>query len=435
MTIFWEREMKLSQYNLVIDMPYGKMIYNLKTHKGFKLKNTLVGEMEHFNSLFNGDTPLLPEDNMVKELYKREFIVDDDRDEFQEVQEEVNKATTNSKSIQNIILHVTENCNFSCEYCFKKSHPQNFSDENWDNLLNYFEKFVEDENLYKSVRLTFYGGEPLLRSQKIIDFMKKANKVFEKNKEKSIDYNMITNGYLLSKDIYHQLVDLGLGFFMITLDGFAEQHNKSRPRVDGEGTWDKIVENLKYINTVEDEAVFLIRSNCNNKNIEIMDEFKAWVKSTFNPKKFSIDIVPVTKYSEMVDESLLMDCFSEEFLKVRHPQNYTKEEIFKFFTFMGLACKYAYGNFITISSLGKIFMCEESDEDDVYLADLVKEGIVYKQDLNKWLNRLVDDKCRKCILFPTCTARHCLRYKKCELAYDGLAKAIEKIKKHGIDLV
>jgi uncharacterized protein len=59
--------------------------------------------------------------------------------------------------------------------------------------------------------------------------------------------NMITNGLLLSSEIVDRLAPVGLNAIKVTLDGDRDTHNRMRPLRGGQGTFDKIVNNVRQV--------------------------------------------------------------------------------------------------------------------------------------------------------------------------------------------
>ena len=57
--------------------------------------------------------------------------------------------------------------------------------------------------------------------------------------------NVITNGLLLTPEVVDRLAPFGLNGVKITLDGDHDTHNRMRPLRGGQGTFDKIIENVR----------------------------------------------------------------------------------------------------------------------------------------------------------------------------------------------
>src|SRR4029453_4467583 len=59
--------------------------------------------------------------------------------------------------------------------------------------------------------------------------------------------NVITNGLLLTPEIVERLNQFGLNGVKITLDGDRDTHNRMRPLRGGQGTFDKIIQNVRQV--------------------------------------------------------------------------------------------------------------------------------------------------------------------------------------------
>ena len=57
--------------------------------------------------------------------------------------------------------------------------------------------------------------------------------------------NIITNGLLLTPEVVDRLLPFGLNGVKITLDGDRDTHNRMRPLRGGQGTFDRIIENIR----------------------------------------------------------------------------------------------------------------------------------------------------------------------------------------------
>jgi uncharacterized protein len=59
--------------------------------------------------------------------------------------------------------------------------------------------------------------------------------------------NVITNGLLLTPEVVDRLLPFGLNGVKITLDGARDTHDRQRPLRGGQGTFDRIVENVRRV--------------------------------------------------------------------------------------------------------------------------------------------------------------------------------------------
>ena len=269
--------MRFSKYNLIETMDYGLIIYNMLNSKYVKL--TTEESVNHFNKLLKSESLSL-DDAMTKALYEQKYIVDDDVNEYELAKERINRRLMSCEKELSILLYVTEQCNFRCVYCPEKHVNKRFSKKRWNSLYKYIKTNIESGK-YDFIKISFFGGEPLLEAKSILEFLEKLEALKKDYPDVYMRHSMTTNGYLLTPEIYDKLTKYNVKHYQITVDGFAENHDKTRPRVDGEGTWERIVENLKYVNTKDDDVSINLRSNISPLNKDSASEFIKWEEGGF----------------------------------------------------------------------------------------------------------------------------------------------------------
>src|SRR5213075_1916174 len=94
--------------------------------------------------------------------------------------------------------------------------------------------------------MTFFGGEPLLNLPVVYDL---AERTWAATQKRGIrqSLSMITNGLLLTEDVVDRLTPRGLRGIKITLDGDKETHDRMRPLRGGQGTFDRLIENIRSV--------------------------------------------------------------------------------------------------------------------------------------------------------------------------------------------
>src|SRR5262249_28145071 len=94
--------------------------------------------------------------------------------------------------------------------------------------------------------LTFFGGEPLLNLPAMYDL---AERAWEMSSVRGVRLvvNIITNGLLLTPEVVDRMLPFGLNGVKITLDGDRDTNNRMRPLSGGQGTFDRIVENVRAV--------------------------------------------------------------------------------------------------------------------------------------------------------------------------------------------
>ncbi len=397
--------MKFSKYNIFVETDNGIALYNSLNTNCVNIHKK--EEVDKFMNLVKtGD--INPSDQMVKELYKRKYIVDDDVDEYKQAQEDLEQYYAQRDRVLNIMLYVTENCNFRCVYCFEEHLNKNFSTENWDALYKYIEKSLAD-NLYDCVSMSFFGGEPLLEKTAILDFLDRLEILRERHPNVIFSHHITTNGYLLTPALYDKLTERNVFRYMITVDGFAEAHNETRPLAGGQGTWDAIIANLKYINTKKDAVCIIVRVNVNTVNAKDMKEFIDWVIKTFNQDKFVMNIDVAGDLSGYeVDKKYAKDYGDKDVQEILEKYVKTTQD-------MSLLSKYAFncvrvgkGHF-TISVDGQITKCEDAFTGRCpSVGYLSKEGeFIFNENYKKWTEGFETEYCKDCVVYPLCGGRRC----------------------------
>lgn len=131
-----------------------------------------------------------------------------------------------------------------------------------------------------SLSLSWFGGEPLLARNVVLDISRHAA---ELSSARSIRYaaNMTTNGYLLDIETAHELVEAGVNFYQISLDGYAEDHDKTRVAANGKGTFDRIIENLLAIRESNLPLTVLLRCHFSPDTVGTIDRLIAFINAEF----------------------------------------------------------------------------------------------------------------------------------------------------------
>lgn len=73
----------------------------------------------------------------------------------------------------NYILHLTDDCNLNCKYCYEKD-KYNHNKLSFENIKFVIDSEVREKS--KFVGISFYGGEPLLQKDTIyqtVEYIKK----------------------------------------------------------------------------------------------------------------------------------------------------------------------------------------------------------------------------------------------------------------------
>jgi uncharacterized protein len=183
-------------------------------------------------------------------LWDNGFLVegrDADRNRLDQYLTEVKS----NKDELNVTVLTTLQCNFACDYCFQgdhgdyNKHADKMSPEMGARVADWIEREM-DRVRPERVLLTFFGGEPLLNLPVMYSLAERAWRDTHARGIK-LYVNIITNGLLLTPDVVDRMLPFGLNGIKITLDGDRDTHNRMRPLRGGQGTFDRIVENVRAV--------------------------------------------------------------------------------------------------------------------------------------------------------------------------------------------
>ena len=150
-----------------------------------------------------------------------------------------------------VTLLTTLQCNFACDYCFQGDHGDHnkfahkMSLETAARVVDWVEHRLDEVQPQKFV-LTLFGGEPLLNLPVCYLLAERCHALCEARGVRLL-VNIITNGLLLTEEVVDRLTPYGLNGIKVTLDGDKDTHNRMRPLRGRQGTFDKIIENVRRI--------------------------------------------------------------------------------------------------------------------------------------------------------------------------------------------
>jgi len=203
-----------------------------------------------------------------------------------------------NNGINSLILNVAgTKCNLNCIYCFA------FADKNYSlplmdlttakKAIDFLISNNPNEEYYG---LVFFGGEPFINHQLIIDIAHYCEGLEQKT-DKKFSFSATTNGTLLNKQLLPVFQKKGSVIF-VSLDGPEHIHNRNRPYYNNQGSFKKIISNIELLKKYNINYSFrpTIAADCKNL-IEIVDFFEK-LETEFS---FEFTVKPNFKYSEYTE--------------------------------------------------------------------------------------------------------------------------------------
>ena len=267
---------KTSYYNFYIPVPEFDcyLLYNTRTgalaeiepYVGLKLIQWSKSEAISSEELDNLGAEIR------KDLLESSFILDADVDEKELIHKRIirqREASYKNATFQ-LTITPTLSCNMGCPYCFEGPKPyQNFmSEKTIDDIVQFMERELQNSSLvdsFRNIRVTWYGGEPLLRPEVIENL---SSKIFVLQEKYNLEYEAgcITNGLLLTRENWALLERAKVSYAQVTIDGYRNTHDELRPLLPmygsaDQGNYDRILDNLSNVDESESMNIS-IRINC-----------------------------------------------------------------------------------------------------------------------------------------------------------------------------
>lgn len=140
--------------------------------------------------------------------------------------------------VRKVYVEVTSGCNYSCITCIRHS----WTDEIGDMPMAVFDKLLDDMRALPELACVHFGGfgEPLSHPR-ILEMLRRC-------KEMGLAVEMITNGSLLTPVVAASLVELGLDWIFVSLDGPDEgSFGTIRPGA----SYDEVIRNIEYLQSLK----------------------------------------------------------------------------------------------------------------------------------------------------------------------------------------
>jgi len=168
-----------------------------------------------------------------------------------------------------LTLLPTEKCNFRCRYCYEDFKIGKMTPR----VVNAVKSLLQNRiSTLDRLDIDWFGGEPLLATEIVRDIQSHAFELCDKNSVQ-LNGSMTTNGYLLGPDLFRSLHSIGIRHYQITLDGKAEEHNKTRILASGSGTFERIWSNLLAAAHTDLTFQITLRVHITAQNLDVIEEF------------------------------------------------------------------------------------------------------------------------------------------------------------------
>ena len=363
-----------------------ELVYDLVDDNKLRDKEELIKE---FGAKYGEET--------ISEAYEELLeLIDEDilysRDQYEDI---AHSSMDDRDYIKAVCLNIIHGCNLRCKYCFAdegeyNGHKGVMSVETAKKAIDYV---VKRSGPRRNIEIDLFGGEPTMIMDKVKEIIAYAREN-EKAWNKNIRFTMTTNATLLTEEMM-DFMDKEMGNIILSLDGRKEVNDNVRIKVDGSGSYDDILPNIKRMIEKRDKSKhYYVRGTFTGANTDFYEDVKAMVNEGF--REISIEPVVLEKghFLELKEEHL-PEIF-ENYDKLYNEMVRRKKEgdEFNFYHFNidlnGGPCVYkrisgcgAGFEYVAITPQGEVYPCHQfvgkgefklgSIYDDTYDAELGKK--------------------------------------------------------------
>jgi uncharacterized protein len=232
----------------------------------------------------------------LEDLAANGFVVSDRAEERRAV-EAYFRDLRESTDVMRVTVLTTLQCNFACGYCYQGDHghatapAEKMSVETAVRVGDWMARRL-DEVRPRRLAMMFFGGEPLLNIP-VIEYLSRRMRDEAGRRGVDMSFTIVTNGLLLSRDLVERLVPVGLSGIKVTLDGDRETHDRLRPLRGGQGTFDRIIRNVR---DVADLCAVSIGGNFDEESVESYPALLEFLrKQDFAPRLAKVAFKPIIR--------------------------------------------------------------------------------------------------------------------------------------------
>lgn len=390
---------KKSRYNIVIDRPEGKFLWNTCSNAFIKLND----DGERWLEAFDGTKTA---DSYFEILLKNGCIVPDGLDETRKILYEEKATMLNTMpAAMHFTIAPGMGCNYNCPYCFEKGHGSGsvMSQETIHQTEAYIIKKMSANPNLKQLSIRWFGGEPLLYMNTIENM---SHVLMDWCAANGVQYTagIVTNGRYLTKENARKLKDLHVGYVQLSMDGMGKYYEEQKGA--REGDFAAVVENLK---SAADLLDITVRINVTDRLDEALALTEFLLKECDLDGKLKVYVAHVRDYEGMTAEEERMSHAHFLELEGTYITLFGKDGPYssKSLGFIQpkrrcTTCRTVCDTNFCIGPEGELYRCEHYFGQKEYSVGHVLSGRSYPETELGYLKYCHLPKCLDCSLFPVC---------------------------------
>jgi uncharacterized protein len=219
--------------------------------------------------------------------------------------------------LRSLSLAVAQKCNLGCTYCYAQEGSFGGPAKNmsWEVAQAAVERLFADAEAGDRVNLSFMGGEPLV-NRALIQSATQLAIALAQAKQVKVGFGITTNGTLLAPEDTDFFERYGFAV-TVSLDGVGEVHDRLRPFKSGNGSYDRIIANLKPLLARQQRMQVSARVTVTPQNLNLRETLEQLIEMGFHSVGFSPMLSSPTGKAQMETADLdimleqMIDCGRE----------------------------------------------------------------------------------------------------------------------------
>lgn len=320
-----------------------------------------------------------------------------------------------SNEVKALCIHICHDCNLRCRYCFADegayhSAREFMSEETAKKAIDFL---IENSGNRKVLEVDFFGGEPLMCLDTIKNVVYYAKDKAAARGKKFL-FTTTTNALLLNEEAI-EFFNAEMENVVLSLDGRKQVHDAIRKTVNGKGSYDFVINNIRNFVKSRGDKHYYVRGTFTAKNLDFSKDVLFLADNGFD----SISMEPVvTDIDDLaIKEEHLPEILEEyERLCDEYLERYARGEGFNFFHFnvdleggpclskRVSACG-AGNEYFSVAPNGDIYPCHQFVGDEKFKMGNVNGGALNADIRSTFAENCLftREKCDKCFAKYICS--------------------------------
>jgi uncharacterized protein len=210
-------------------------------------------------------------------------------------------ANSLSNRVWGLTVLPTEKCNFRFKYCYESFTLGRMGRTTIEAIKRLMRHRIQDPEL-KQFHLNWFGGEPLLAVDVILEISRYAKELCEEH-GCAFGCGIITNASLLTQNVLLELLNAGVTKFVTAIDGPEKVHDKTRVDVRGGGTHEVVRRNILCMKSLDADFSLVVRLQVCQDNIDAIYESVDDIAGLlWGDRRIHLTIVPIGRLGGSNDD-------------------------------------------------------------------------------------------------------------------------------------